>query len=196
MKTEKTNRSIQYQQRRDQIIVAAKYCFRHSGFHAASMAEIASQAQLSVGQVYRYFTNKDAIIEEMVRLIIDSRLDKVRPEWDSPKNIAHLLSWRTGFTEQGDSDHVLMLEVMAESTRNPRVANLLSEADERMFNEVCAKVKQHPDLSDESIQSRVEIMAVLNEGTALRSFSKQKASPEQLNTIYQKMLNVLFQIEK
>ena len=58
-------------QRQDEIITAARRCFRASGFHAASMSQIASEAKLSVGQIYRYFSNKDAIIEEMIRRIID-----------------------------------------------------------------------------------------------------------------------------
>ncbi len=39
------------------------------------MSQIASEAKLSVGQIYRYFSNKDAIIEEMIRRIIDSRIE-------------------------------------------------------------------------------------------------------------------------
>ncbi|STG54749.1 transcriptional repressor [Escherichia coli] len=57
---------IRHKQRQDEIINAARRCFRRCGFHAASMSQIASEAQLSVGQIYRYFANKDAIIEEMV----------------------------------------------------------------------------------------------------------------------------------
>ena len=60
---------IRHKQRQDEIINAARRCFRRCGFHAASMSQIASEAQLSVGQIYRYFANKDAIIEEMVRRI-------------------------------------------------------------------------------------------------------------------------------
>ena len=33
---------------------------------------------LSVGQIYRYFSNKDAIIEEMIRRIIDSRIEEMQ----------------------------------------------------------------------------------------------------------------------
>lgn len=65
---------IRHKQRQDEIINAARRCFRRCGFHAASMSQIASEAQLSVGQIYRYFANKDAIIEEMVRRIIDFRI--------------------------------------------------------------------------------------------------------------------------
>lgn len=64
--------------RQDEIITAARRCFRASGFHAASMSQIASEARLSVGQIYRYFSNKDAIIEEMIRRIIDSRIEEMQ----------------------------------------------------------------------------------------------------------------------
>jgi AcrR family transcriptional regulator len=36
------------------------------GFHGASMADIAKAAGLSVGQIYRYFENKEAIIAAIV----------------------------------------------------------------------------------------------------------------------------------
>ena len=64
--------------RQDDIIAAARRCFRQSGFHAASMSQIAAEAKLSVGQIYRYFNNKDAIIEEMIRRIIDYRIAEMR----------------------------------------------------------------------------------------------------------------------
>ena len=48
--------------RRDQVLDAAAQCFRAEGFHGASMARIAAAAGMSVGHIYQYFTNKDAII--------------------------------------------------------------------------------------------------------------------------------------
>jgi len=52
--------------RRQQILDAACDCVRQAGFHGASMAEIAKAAGLSVGQIYRYFENKEAIIAAIV----------------------------------------------------------------------------------------------------------------------------------
>jgi AcrR family transcriptional regulator len=52
--------------RRQQILDAACDRVRQSGFHGASMAEIAKAAGLSVGQIYRYFENKEAIIAAIV----------------------------------------------------------------------------------------------------------------------------------
>ena len=45
--------------RREQILDAACDCVRRAGFHGASMAEIAQAAGVSVGQIYRYFENKE-----------------------------------------------------------------------------------------------------------------------------------------
>ncbi len=61
--------------RRDQIVAAARRCVVRNGFHAASMAQIARQAQLSVGQIYRSFPSKEAIIHAIVERIVNRRLE-------------------------------------------------------------------------------------------------------------------------
>jgi AcrR family transcriptional regulator len=80
-------------QRQDEIITAARRCFRASGFHGASMSQIASEAQLSVGQIYRYFSSKDAIIEEMIRRIIDSRIAEMEGKIQTDR-MPKMMAWR------------------------------------------------------------------------------------------------------
>lgn len=118
------SKQAKVQARRDQIVEAAKTSFRRHGFHAASMAEIAQGSQLSVGQIYRYFANKDAIIEEIVNRIIASKMQRLENLGDHINLIAGTLAARTLFQQPGESetDHMLMLEVTAEATRNPVVA--------------------------------------------------------------------------
>src|SRR3954469_2822283 len=62
--------------RRQQILDAACDCVRQAGFHGASMAEIAQAAGLSVGQIYRYFENKEAIIAAIVARDMAEMRDK------------------------------------------------------------------------------------------------------------------------
>ena len=160
---------IRHKQRQDEIINAARRCFRRCGFHAASMSQIASEAQLSVGQIYRYFANKDAIIEEMVRRIIDFRI-----------------------AQMDIDDDALMLEGAAEATRNPRVMAMLEEADARMFANGCAHMKRmHPHLSDEHIRCCVEVFATMMEGTVYRRLTPQKSDPQHLQEIYQDIVSML-----
>lgn len=60
--------------RRSEIAAAARLCVVRHGFHAASMAQIAEQAKMSVGQIYRYFPNKEAIVYDIVERIVSQRL--------------------------------------------------------------------------------------------------------------------------
>jgi len=51
--------------RRTQILDAALVCFAKRGFHQASMHDISTEAGISVGLIYRYFQNKEAVISAM-----------------------------------------------------------------------------------------------------------------------------------
>src|SRR5467141_150691 len=51
--------------RRSQILDAALVCFAKRGFHQTSMHDISGEAGISVGLIYRYFENKDAVISAM-----------------------------------------------------------------------------------------------------------------------------------
>jgi AcrR family transcriptional regulator len=61
-------------ERREQILSAARRCFLRSGFHGTSMQDLFAEAQLSSGAVYGYFASKDdvivAIAEENMREIV------------------------------------------------------------------------------------------------------------------------------
>src|SRR5205823_7887777 len=48
-----------------QILDAAVACFAKRGFHQASMHDISAEAGISVGLIYRYFQNKEAVISAM-----------------------------------------------------------------------------------------------------------------------------------
>lgn len=47
--------------RRDQIVAAGLACFARSGYHATTMADVASQAGVSKGTPYLYFDSKQAL---------------------------------------------------------------------------------------------------------------------------------------
>jgi AcrR family transcriptional regulator len=51
--------------RRRQILTAASRCFSRSGFHGATMQEIADEAGLSAGALYRYFDGKERLVEAL-----------------------------------------------------------------------------------------------------------------------------------
>ncbi|AJZ88934.1 HTH-type transcriptional regulator uidR [Beauveria bassiana D1-5] len=177
--------------RQNDIIAAARRCFTSSGFHAASMSQIATEAQLSVGQIYRYFSNKDAIIEAIIHRIIDKRIADMSDK--SPTDIIpNLLASRISLNEEDDT---LMLEISAEATRNPQVAAWLAEADERIFKTACLHLKKdHPHLTEERVRCSVEVTAVMMEGTIYRRLTSQKVEPQAMEKVYREIINMLIGI--
>ncbi|MEZ3498755.1 TetR/AcrR family transcriptional regulator [Pantoea sp. KPR_PJ] len=188
MNRQRAARDARHRTRQDEIIAAARRCFRQSGFHAASMAQLASVASLSVGQIYRYFPSKNALIEEMIKRIVDGRVVAMSEQNDL-LHIADMIARRETLNEE---DEMLMLEVAAEASRNPRVREILQRAEARLFHNACEKLRRdYPHLSEAQRAACVEVLAVLIEGTAFRRLTTQKASAELLYTLYKQMIHHL-----
>lgn len=51
------------EQRRQQILDAARRCFARQGFHETTMQDVFAESGLSAGAVYRYFKTKDDLIQ-------------------------------------------------------------------------------------------------------------------------------------
>lgn len=66
--------SPNYAQAREQhVLQAAAYCFSRTGYRLTSMNDIAAEAGLSVGALYRYFPSKDALFRS---LFLSARQDR------------------------------------------------------------------------------------------------------------------------
>ncbi|WP_229722498.1 TetR/AcrR family transcriptional regulator [Xylophilus rhododendri] len=173
--------------RRVQIVGAARSCVLRHGFHAASMAQIAEEARMSVGQIYRYFANKEAIVHAIVERIVSDRLAWIAStgrQTDLPRVLAGRM-----LSDEDAEDHALLLEVTAEAARNPAVAEIVRLADRRLHAQAVATVRlDHPHLDAAQAAARVEFMAVLHEGTAFRRLTDQPADPVLLAEIYREVI--------
>src|SRR5918997_3320573 len=49
-------------ERRARILDAAERCFVRAGFHRTTMQDVAAEAGMSPGNLYRYFRSKDMIV--------------------------------------------------------------------------------------------------------------------------------------
>jgi AcrR family transcriptional regulator len=161
---------------------------RH-GFHAASMAEIAQQAQMSVGQIYRYFPSKEAIIRTIVQRIVERRLAWIEDE-SSPADFPRRLASRALDQNEEDAhDRALLLDATAEATRNPAIAEIVRKADRQLHAQAVATVRRdHPDMSAKEATARVELVAVLSEGTAFRLVTDRVADAKILTGLYRDLL--------
>ncbi|HXW09491.1 MAG TPA: TetR/AcrR family transcriptional regulator [Steroidobacteraceae bacterium] len=116
---------------RDRILCAALKCFIEHGFHAASMANIAEVAQMSPGLIYRYFDSKDAIVLAIVQRQLAEKQLAIRQLQSSEQIIDGLTQAFEQWGRRGANTMsvALQLEMSAEATRNPQIAEALRASD-------------------------------------------------------------------
>lgn len=56
---------------RERIVAAAAHVFASRGYHGGTTNHIAAAAEMSVGSLYQYFPNKDALLVELSRRHVD-----------------------------------------------------------------------------------------------------------------------------
>ena len=116
--------------RRALILEAAERAFVRLGFHAATMAQVAEEAGMSAGNLYRYFPSKEAIVEGLCE----------RDQAERAAAFAVLAGAGDLHAAMRASldKHVLncapdkarmILEIWAEAARNPRVAQFAYALD-------------------------------------------------------------------
>jgi TetR/AcrR family transcriptional repressor of uid operon len=123
-------RRMPEEERRAHILAAAERAFVRYGFHAATMTQVADEAGMSAGNLYRYFPSKEAIVEGLCLA------DQVKRS----ENFAELAGADDlkGAMRAALREHVLraprekarmIVEIWAESGRNPRVAEFTRQLD-------------------------------------------------------------------
>ncbi|MEO6340145.1 MAG: TetR/AcrR family transcriptional regulator [Caulobacteraceae bacterium] len=160
--------------RRQQILDAACNCVRQAGFHGASMAEIAQAADLSVGQIYRYFENKEAIIAAIVAQDHAAMREKFARLEASGRCLAEAVISECSQAVEHNYDPeraALVLEVLAEAARNPRVAAIVRAADANERALVCKLLEplSPSDRCEAEMTARGEVLMMLFDGMIMRS---------------------------
>ena len=162
--------------RREQILNAAADCFREHGFHGASIAQIGKAAGMSPGHIYHYFENKEAIIAMIVGKEVDRLLamtDELRAACDVREAMIDRAS--EGIESALDPQTAsLKVEIVAEAARNPRIAQIVREADRRCLAGMVDTIRHirrdagHAD-SEQHLNALAEALASMFEGLLIRS---------------------------
>src|SRR2546423_2792570 len=110
-----------------QILDAAIVCFARRGFHLTSMHDISAEAGISVGLIYRYFQNKEAVISAMAdryKKEINDLLERAR---QAPSLFESLEILFTAHCCENSPkvQSAFVVDLYAEASRNPQVADLV-----------------------------------------------------------------------
>ena len=133
--------------RRTQILDAALVCFAKRGFHQASMHDISAEAGISVGLIYRYFENKDAVISAMA----DRHKKEIHEVLERAQHAPTLLeSLEILFTAHCCEDapqvvSAFVVDLYAEASRNQRVADLVRDVLQTAMGGVTDLIARSPE---------------------------------------------------
>jgi len=155
-----------------QILDAAVVCFAKRGFHQTSMHDISAEAGISVGLIYRYFHNKEAVIAAMAdrhKKQIHEILERARQAPNLRESLETLFTAHCGETEP----HVtaaFVVDLFAEASRNAGVAELVSDVCETAMNGVTELIARSPEAKGSELTARemAELIFAVNDGMLLR----------------------------
>lgn len=129
---------VRHEEKRREILDAARRCFVRDGFRGASIADICAEAGISPGHLYHYFPSKEAIVAAMGTVALAAGT----AQFGELMKGSHALAALSTVIEEAKNrslrnDFVLILEILTEAGRNPKLARIL-QAQSRSVRQALA----------------------------------------------------------
>ena len=160
-------------EKRTQILDAAERRFSRAGFHRTTMQDVAAEAGMSPGNLYRYFASKDALVIglcERDRATLGQEFGQLYDGTDFLAAFHNLgcKHFAAGRVEKSK----LGLEIWAEASRNAAISQVQAEFHQtllEMFVAALEKAKAvdgvHPDVD---CRSAASVILKLGDGLSVR----------------------------
>jgi TetR/AcrR family transcriptional regulator, repressor for uid operon len=170
-------------ERRLRILDAAERCFVRSGFHRTTMQDVAAEAKMSPGNLYRYFASKDAMaagLAERDRAQVAQDFDGLVGSDDFVESFAQL--GRKHFEERPREKAILCLEIWAEATRNPTFATVTEDFERDVVSRMESLFRQAQERGviarEVDVASLAVLISTLADGLFVRRATLPNFSPE------------------
>src|SRR5438445_9505074 len=138
-----------------QILDSSVACLAEPGVHQASMHDISTESGISVGLIYRYFQNKEAVISAMAdrhKQEIQEILERARQASGLLESLEVLFTAHCGETEP-QVVSAFVVDLFAEASRNPHVAELVRDVCEKTMKGVTDLIAQSHEVKTSNLNS-------------------------------------------
>ncbi len=161
----KQSRSVET---RNSILQAAGEIFAEQGYEKTTTHQIAARADVSVGALYRYFADKEAIVKEVYRAEMSILRDRILAEYSSisiegtdPRKLVREGLGRA-FGIFAERPH--LRKVLGEQSRKiPELAELRDSQERELHGVVGAILSAVPEVHVEDIETGSYLVALLCE---------------------------------
>ena len=156
----KQPRQVRAELTRQRILTAAAHIFAEYGYAAGTTNRIAEQARISIGSLYQYYPNKDAILAELLTRHLDSdrATATLREHKDQPEPLEDIVRVFVRAVIENHLDDPQLLRIMVEQA--PRSGELLERVTRlewEMIERHAEVLVQDKDTAARLVASTVEL---------------------------------------
>ncbi|KOG85436.1 TetR/AcrR family transcriptional regulator [Streptomyces varsoviensis] len=146
---------------RQRILTAAAEVFADYGYAAGTTNRIAERAGISIGSLYQYYPNKDAVLAELTAAHLDAGLALVRSHQDGelPESLEDILRL---FVRAAISDHrghpQLHRVLFEQAPRTPQIFEIMYEYEAASVDFIKGLLERHPEVKVEDKQTAARLV--------------------------------------
>ncbi|MCZ1006673.1 TetR/AcrR family transcriptional regulator [Streptomyces lydicus] len=144
----KQPRQVRAELTRQRILAAAAHVFAEYGYAAGTTNRIAERAQISIGSLYQYYPNKDAILVELATRHLDAGMAAIACPQDEgpPRPLEEAIRGYVHLSIENHLDDPQLLRVMAEQApRSPELLEKMSRYQQSRTAYVRELIENHPE---------------------------------------------------
>ena len=140
--------------KRADIIQAALELIAERGFHDAPMSEIPEKAQVAAGTIYRYFENKDVLINDLFQNIEDRLMDVLLTNYPERNPVKEKFTYVFGELCRYFLKNPLHFRYMEQFFNSPYG---ISKRREKLSGKIINQVKRDPlkEIFNEGVSQRI-----------------------------------------
>ncbi|WP_332874713.1 TetR/AcrR family transcriptional regulator [Lentzea terrae] len=148
-------RQVRAELTRDRILTAAAHIFAEHGYAAGTTNRIAERARVSIGSLYQYFPNKDAILAELVIRHIDRGVWTQADRLDlSPGTLEAAVRALVRDAIDNHRDDPQLLQIMVQEAQfSQELLDTIARHGEQRIAQVRDLLARHPDVRVRDLDS-------------------------------------------
>lgn len=176
--------------RRAQILTAARTCFASSGFKATTVDDIAVEAGVSVGLLYRLFDSKTAIVEAIILEQVEAQLEQAF-DLISTSTKGHIDRAKVlGNFEQDSVDLqklALTFEMAAEACRNQKLRVFMQKRRAEIYEALIERLAEsgRDRKTAERMFVELDLVGAIASGAVIQSItSSQRSALQNIEAVF------------
>ncbi|WP_233606244.1 TetR/AcrR family transcriptional regulator [Micromonospora sp. Llam0] len=145
---------------RERILTAAAHVFTEYGYAAGTTNRIAERARISIGSLYQYFPNKDAILAELLVRHIDRGAWQQADQLDmSAGSLPAMVRAIVRDAIDNHRDDPQLLRIMIEEAPvSPELLDAINRHGEVRVSQLRDLLARHPDVDVRDVDTAAELI--------------------------------------